>query len=814
MDTPVTTPAQPVPAQPAAPRLLDRKGQVYQPAVGPRLKWLLALIFFGFALLGATGLYLMTISGLNLAHEPNSWLNSLLNRSGPKKEFDSGFTLVIILIHTAFGALIVVPFFVFGLLHWSTARTRKNRRAIRLGLALFYTGAVVCVSGLVLTQLDPKIKLPTGTWGRTVAYVLHVASPLLVVVLYVLHRRAGPDIKWKWGAVWGAGVTAFTALMVVLHARDPRDALPVPKSGDAYFHPSATRTLGGYFVSPETFMMDEYCMKCHEDIYKDHLHSAHKFSSFNNPAYLFSVRETRKTAGIQASRWCAGCHDPVPFLSGQFDDPKFDDEKNPTAHAGITCTVCHAMVKVNSTRGNGDYVIEEPEHYPFAFSKNAFLQEVNNRLIKAKPDFHKKTFLKPFHKTSDFCSTCHKVSLPVELNQYKEFPRGQDHFYTSELAGVRHGARSFYYPPKAQPNCAGCHMPLEPSNDFGARDFDGSGERKRHSHFFPAANTGLAWLIAQQPHRSPAEVELALRAVKKNAEFLRGTDPEGKDRKMRIDVFGIKEGGTIDGKLTQLRPALPALKPGETYLVDVVVRTVGMGHPFTQGTADSNEVWVDFEARSGKRSLGRSGGMIDKKGLKGETKYPDPDLSYVTLDDRPVDRWTHFVNVLMLDRKGNRINRRNPEDIFTPLYNHQIPPGAAQVVHYTLKVPKDLDPKEPITLTARLRYRKFDFEYMSLVHGGDEKVPQLPVVDICEDAVKLPVASGAEVAKQESKIKPPWQSWNDYGIACLIEGGVGTKKGELVQAEQAFQKVMEFKEKVPQIQGRINLARVALDLGS
>ena len=80
---------------------------------------------------------------------------------------------------------------------------------------------------------------------------------------------------------------------------------------------------------------------------------------------------------------------------------------------------------------------------------------------------------------------------------------------------------------------------------------------------------------------------------------------------MRIDLFGIKEGATIDGKLTQLRPALPALKPGQTYLVEVVVRTLGLGHPFTQGTADSNEVWVDMEARSGKRSLGRSGGMVE-----------------------------------------------------------------------------------------------------------------------------------------------------------------------------------------------------------
>src|SRR5205807_2492304 len=167
--------------------------------------------------------------------------------------------------------------------------------------------------------------------------------------------------------------------------------------------------------------------------------------------------------------------------------------------------------------------IEEPQHYPFAFSKNPVLQTLNNQLIKANPDFHKKTFLKQFHKTSDFCSTCHKVSLPVELNQYKEFLRGQDHFNSSELSGVRHGAQSFYYPPRAKKNCGECHMPLEPSNDFGAKDFDDSGARKRHSHFFPAANTGLPWLLSLDPTRGSPEA--FRRAALKNAAFLRAGDP-------------------------------------------------------------------------------------------------------------------------------------------------------------------------------------------------------------------------------------------------------------------------------------------------
>src|SRR5581483_7161795 len=116
------------------------------------------------------------------------------------------------------------------------------------------------------------------------------------------------------------------------------------------------------------------------------------------------------------------------------------------------------------------------------------------------------------------------------------------------------------------------------------------------------------------------------------------------------------------------------------------------------------------QAKAGGRVIGRSGGLAgaDESG--------------------PVDEWSHFLNVLMLDRDGNRINRRNPQDIFTPLYDHQIPPGAGHVVHYRLDVPKDVS--GPIELSVRVRYRKFDYEYMKLVHG-DRPTPRLPIVDIC-----------------------------------------------------------------------------------
>ena len=102
----------------------------------------------------------------------------------------------------------------------------------------------------------------------------------------------------------------------------------------------------------------------------------------------------------------------MPFFSGEFDDPNYDDVNNPTSQAGITCTTCHSITNVNNTRGNADYTIEEPQHYPFAYSDNPLLQWINNALVKAKPEMHKKTFLKPVIKESKFCSTCHKVGMP------------------------------------------------------------------------------------------------------------------------------------------------------------------------------------------------------------------------------------------------------------------------------------------------------------------------------------------------------------------------------------------------------------------
>lgn len=738
---------------------------VVRKAIGPRLRIVFNIMLVLLALIAANSAYLVGVKVVE-------WKT--------QQTYQDFFYICMFLMHIVVGLLVIVPFLVFGIIHMRNTKDRKVRRTVRIGYALFAVCVLILLTGLALVRIEGILDLKHPQ-TRAAVYWMHAAAPVLGLWLYFLHRLVGPKMRWKQGLGY-AGLVATAALaMIFLQSQDPREWNAVgPASGTQYFEPSLARTSSGNFIPAATLDMTDYCRKCHQDSHREWSDSVHRFSSFNNPAYLASVSETREVGmkrdgNVKGSRFCAGCHDPVPFFSGAFDDPKFDMLNHPTAKSGVTCTVCHAITNINSHVGNSDFTIEEPQHYPFAQSENPFLQWVNHQLVKAKPSFHRKTFLKPLHKTAEFCSACHKVNLPFELNHYREWLRGQNHYDSWLLSGVSgHGARSFYYPPVAETNCNECHMPTHESTDFGAKVVDDSGLLKVHDHLFPSANTGMAWLRDRED------------LVEIHRDYLQGV--------MRVDLFGIRDGGTIDGQLTApLRPKVPELNPGQNYLLETVIRTLKMGHHFTQGTTDSNEIWLEVKAASGDRIIGVSGL------LQGEEKSVDP--------------WAHFVNTFMLDRHGNRIDRRNAQDIFVPLYNHQIPPGAGQTVHYLLNVPEDVS--SPVKVTVRLLFRKFDSIYMEFVdktnqalgcpirgQNSDGKFQnELPVVVLAEDVVEFPVAGvQADVSNADRDI-PEWQRWNDYGIGMLLKG-----KAELKQAAEAFRQV----ETLGRYDGPLNLARVLL----
>jgi len=738
-------------------------------AVTPRTRRILLVVLSLFSLLLANGLYL---SGVTFSE----WFF--------QRTFQDLFYHYMFLLHLVLGLALILPFLAFGFFHWKASYKRRNHRAVRIGYALLIAGVVVLVSGVLLIKFG-TFEFMRGPVSKRVVYWAHIIAPVAAMWLYWLHRLVGTRIRWVIAQRVGIATALAVGAMLIAQTQDPRKwNKRAPTDGQRYFENSLASTRDGSFIPKRALMNDEYCKKCHQDVYGDWFHSAHHFSSFNNPAYLYAVRETRRVSmerdgNVHAARFCAGCHDPVPFFSGAFDNPHYDDVNDPTSQAGITCTVCHAITEIESTRGNADYIIEEPQHYPFAYSENYLLQQINMLMVKAKPAFHKSEMLKPALKSAEFCSTCHKVHLPGNLTKYKEWVRGQNHYDSYLLSGVAgHGARSFYYPEKAQTNCNGCHMPYKESNDFASKPHPETGKNVVHSHFFPGANTALPFWRGDQ------EVIQQAQSILKDC--------------ARVDIFGVRKGGTLEGELiAPLRPEVPALEAGQAYLLETVIRTLKVGHHLTQGTVDSNELWLEIEAKSGDRVIGISGGL---------TK------------DGAVDEWSHFVNNFVIDKNGDRIARRNAQDIFIALYDHQIPPGAGQTVHYRLDVPKDIS--AAIEVTVKLNYRKFDRGYIEFMDQAfkpgdrdfakrDAGINPLPITVIAQDKLLLPVvlADGtrievpvdSEQGGSKKAIEPTWQRWNDYGIGLLLTG-----TAQLKQAAEAFSQV----EKAGRYDGPLNIARV------
>jgi tetratricopeptide (TPR) repeat protein len=121
-------------------------------------------------------------------------------------------------------------------------------------------------------------------------------------------------------------------------------------------------------------------------------------------------------------------------------------------------------------------------------------------------------------------------------------------------------------------------------------------------------------------------------------------------------------------------------------------------------------------------------------------------------------------------------------------------------------------------VNVKLRYRKFDAEYMRYVADkarpgdvplrghvpGEPYVDELPIVTMAEDEVTFPVAGGPVPSPSPERKVPAWERWNDYGIGLLVKG-----KAELRQAEEAFLEV----EKLGRFDGPVNLTRVYFEEG-
>jgi tetratricopeptide (TPR) repeat protein len=668
------------------------------------------------------------------------------------KAIQDEFYLWMFLAHLVLGLLLIVPLVIYAIIHAVNTRSYNNKTAKRAGYLMLISALVLLITGVLLTRFDAGFEA-LNSQHRSVIYWLHVLLPIVCFWLFVLHRLMGRAINLKPGK-WIISMTVLGVLGYLVFQQS-NEIVP---TDNKHFSPTFATTSTGGFIPAEQLNNDPFCVSCHEDFHQQWMSSAHHFSSFNNQAYAFAVNNTKDTLNereghADAARLCASCHDPVLLFSGQFDDLTKAEQTSDDAMAGITCSACHLIDEINSHKGNGAYQMSTPVEYPLTQSDELSLQWINRVLIKSKPELHKTTYLKPIHQTAEFCSTCHKVSLPKELNDYR-WLRGQNHYDSFLLSGVSgHKVTSFYYPKKAKEACQDCHMVATPSTDIAAQYDATTDNRYISNHAFDVANTAIRYLNDQPLNQDSS-------ALLKQS--------------VGIDLIGIKD--MAKDQQLQLNKGQPlTVEPGQSYLLDAVLKTKTLGHAFTQGTADSNQIWLELAVYQGDQLIASSGGI----NAAGE-----------------LDPYAYKVNAYVIDRDGNQIMMRNAEDIFTMLYNHQIPPGAAAVIHYQVDVPADLTGK--LRVEAKLYYRKFNTTFYRAFMNNPDSVNDLPVVLISEQQLELQ----ADQTDDNQPESLAWQRWNDYGIALL-------RAEEYKQATYAFEQVVA----AGRSEGLVNLLRVHLQEG-
>ncbi len=739
----------------------------------------------------------------------------------------------VVLLHAVGGVLLAVVLVPTFLSLW-----RSGSFWSRAGWLLIAAGAVI---GLILI----KTGTPRTEWNKLYLHILiSLAGVGLLVASWLAKRktsRSGAAAGVKRVAICLAIVLAVLAgVGFAAHyfrkswqTRNRIENPAMPPDGmngegdgpQGAFFPSSAQVYGGQKIPSKFFMESDSCKRCHEDIYNQWFSSAHHFSSFNNQWYRKSIEYMQDTIGTKPSKWCGGCHDPAVLYAGLMDTPIKQIVHRPEAQAGLGCMMCHSIANVKSTMGQADFYLEYPKLHELAATQNPVARALHDFLIRLNPEPHRRVFLKPFmrQQTAEFCSSCHKVHLDIPVNHYRWF-RGFNEYDNWQASGVSgQGARSFYYPPKPQ-QCADCHMPQEKSNDAG--NINGF----VHSHRFPGANTAVPTANEDQAQLKLTEdflksgqltvdifalspAQAPLKAGVTSQSELSTTFAVGEEAENRVTA-ATEEAAPVTAPLNRVQPAL---RRGDTVRVDVVVRTKKVGHFFPGGTVDAYDTWLELKGTDDKGQTIFWSGMVEDNG------------------HGPVEPGAHFYRSLQIDAHGNPINKRNAWATRAVVYVRLIPPGAADTVHYRMRIPENAGSK--ITLHARLCYRKFawygtqeafagqpdpakpnavaaDYDdrptiftaSLAGVSAKQEKIPDLPIVTVAENAVTLPVvAHSAPVAEPKTITrKDEWQRWNDYGIGLFLQG-------DLKGAAAAFEKVTEADPNNPD--GWVNIGRCAVQEG-
>jgi len=689
----------------------------------------------GFAALTGAVLLYLTLTGVAITVLPTARIN----------EFG-------VVLHTVIGLLATAPVAVYLVRHWRDRRAGGFSHYQLLGyasaavlLVCFATGVIETWQAIAGTRVDPAL----GTW--------HLATGLATAILIVLHlvtvlvrkmvreemRTRMHEARMVYARRSILGCVAGAVVWVGWYAAYEDYPIRVPFSDeynwrfgeDRPFAPSLARLDAGGLegstrehgaVASGALADSARCgtSGCHEEIYREWLPSAHRYSSLDDMFQRVQTLMAEETSPEQ-TRYCAGCHDPISLLSGS------KNAGNITLSAegsdeGASCLVCHSIVQTD-VQGNGDYTIRPPRLTAYERHEGPVARVVSDFIIRSLPRPHVEAYSRPLYKTPEFCAACHKQYIDKEVNtdigkvqgqnQYDSWKNSRWHTEGDERATI---------------SCRECHMPLVDSLDPARGDvvdWNRAGDDYRHRSHGMAASNQYVPLIH--------DLEGAEEHVAAVERWLRGEleIPEIADR-------------WVDGPVVRLSIDAPEeVVAGADVPIRVRLTNNKTGHDFPTGPLDMIDSWVELTVTDA------SGVVVFQTGALDE-------------DDRIQESPVEF-RADGFDRRGELIDRHNLWDLVGASYKRSMFPGVTDTVEVTFQCPsmarkrvRDEERVAPgvridefsfgapvvvgdLTVTARLLYRKANPMFLDRVYGITSDV-RSPVTEMSRESATIRLAAASD----------------------------------------------------------------------
>jgi cytochrome c-type biogenesis protein CcmH/NrfG len=511
--------------------------------------------------------------------------------------------------------------------------------------------------------------------------------------------------------------------------------------------PGNATVQGDDFIQPGAFPTAQYCGHCHQEAYQQWRQALHS-NSFRTPFYRTSVNILIRTRGIEFSRHCDSCHNPIAVLSGALTqdsqvDRGFDQD-------GLTCTTCHSVQSLKSTNGNGGFLMGVPAVMTDEEGRR-IPGEVPDELIRKYPKRHSMAVMKSFYRTPEFCAACHKANLPDTLNDYK-FIRAftaYDEWQQSKFS--RRNPLTFYTADFV--SCQGCHMKRAANTlpDPGAK------HGMFASHSWPAGNSAVPFYYGFSEQ------------LQKTVDFLQAGNY------LNVDIFALQQAS--DNQVIGPLGAVPfTLRPKQVVQALVVIQNKNIGHSLIPEVRDLYEAWVEFTAKDAAGNVFYHSGFIKPDGMLDERAH--------SFTNRPVNT------------DGGFVDNHKVWTIHSVAYDNSIQAGRSTLVRYEFRIPGDV--KGPITITAKVNYRHFRESYLNNVFGKDH--PSYPIVQLASRSRTLNIGENAKSPPEDGD-NPDWMRWNNLGIAYLDQM-------QYSDAVRAFNEVVKLRPDYPDAYTNIALTEI------